>query len=147
MPESGSLDFFTSPPGSVPQTAYPTDEQSFQPFPSSNFNPSAQVPDNPYNAGISRSNTFPQEHAVFPSQQQQPPQTSAVDPNTQQLTPSHVHGLPTSAAGFEGQQGQFAGLGMDEEGFQQFVQATSQAGYLAGQYNSSSAPTSYPHQF
>ena len=145
IPESGALGFFTSQPGSAPQTAFPTDDHGYQPFPSSDFNPSTQISDVPFNAGVPRSNTFPQERAVFSAQQQQ---ASMMDPNAQQSNPGGDHMMPpTSSAAFEGQQTQFASFGMEEEGFQQFSHATSQGGYMPSPYSISSVPTSYPHQY
>ena len=142
MQESNSLGFYTSPPGSVPQTAFPSDEQPFQPFQSSDFNPPTQMTDMQFNAGVPRSNTFPQERAVFPTQQQQ--QASTMDPNQQQITHGHGHMVPASpAATFESQQGQFTGFGLDEEGFQFATAPTSQAGYIP--YTMSGGPTNYPH--
>lgn len=148
IPETGGLGFFTSQPGSAPETAFTTDDHPFQPFPSSDFNPSTQIGNTPFDVGVPRSNTFPQERTVFPSQQQQQRQASMMDTHAQQMTPGGEHMMPSSStAGFDGQQGHFAGFGMDEEGFQQFSQATSQGGYISSPYAISGVPTSYPHQF
>ena len=145
IPESGAIGFFTTQPGSAPQTAFPTDDHAYQPFQSSNFDPSTQVSDVPFIAGVPRSNTFPQERAVFSAQQHQPPM---MDPNAPPSNPGGDHMMPaSSSAAFEGQQTQFAGFGMEEEGFPQFSHPTSQARYLASPYSISGVPTSYPHQY
>lgn len=152
MPESSSLGFFNSPPGSGPQTTFPSEYHPFIPFQNSDFNPSTQIPEIPSNTGISRSSTFAQERAVFPTQQphqhqQQQQQASAMDPNQQQLTPGHGHMVsPSPAAVFDSQQGEYAAFGLEEDGFQEFAQATTQGGYMAGPYTAG-VPTSYPHQY
>lgn len=153
IPESGPLGFFTSQPGSAPETAFTTDEHAFQPFPTGDFDPSTQLSDVPFSAGVSRSNTLPQERAVFHTQQQQRQQhphhqSSMMDPTAQPATSGGEQMMPSSStAGFEGQQSRFASFGLDEEAFQQFAQATSQGGYIVSPYSVSGVPTSYPHQY